>query len=119
MSLGTVEWTKEKVENLLNEQTFDEQVTEEGLTKQQIEKIDFSEGLPDYVISLLKNTNSQITGTTIDPRKSLFENLRVFKQETTSLEPISSCLINLRLLHGILLLLFARILLCLCFFHFQ
>ncbi len=47
-----------------------------GLTRQQVEKINFDEGLPDYVVALLKSRNSQILGTTIDPEKSLIETLK-------------------------------------------
>ena len=60
----------------ISEKQIKEVLSRAGLSKQEIDKIDFSEGLPDYVVTLLKNRNSQVTGTTIDPRKSLMENLK-------------------------------------------
>jgi len=47
-----------------------------GLTKEQVEKIDFNDSLPDYIVAFLKSRNTQITGTKIDPTKSLIENLK-------------------------------------------
>ena len=60
----------------LNQQQIKTVLLRAGLTKEQVDKINFDEGLPDYVISLLKSKNTQITGTTINPRKTLIENLK-------------------------------------------
>ena len=60
----------------ISQEQIKEVLSRAGLSEQQIREIDFSEGLPDNVVSLLKNRNSQITGTTIDPRKNLMDNLR-------------------------------------------
>ncbi|MBO7610604.1 MAG: hypothetical protein J6T23_00145 [Elusimicrobia bacterium] len=60
----------------INQQQIKDVLLRSGLSKEQVEGIDFSKELPDYVVSLLKNKNSQITGTTIDPKKSLMENLK-------------------------------------------
>ena len=48
-----------------------------GVSQQEIDKIDFSQGyLPENIVSLLKSKNTQIIGTTINERKSLIENLK-------------------------------------------
>lgn len=60
----------------LNTQQIEKVLISLGLSKKEVESIAFSEGLTDYIISLLKSRNSQVTGTTIDSRKNLMDNLR-------------------------------------------
>jgi len=83
----TIDYIKESTEKLakskdstdpslyLNQQQIKAVLKSFGLSQKQIEQIDFSEGLPDYIVSLLKSKNSQVKGTTIDSRKSLVEKL--------------------------------------------
>ena len=61
--------------NLGQQQTKD-LLVRMGLSKQQVDQVDFSEGLPDYIVSLLKSRNSQVTGVTINQNKTLIENLQ-------------------------------------------
>ena len=61
--------------NLGQQQTKD-LLVRMGLSKQQVDQIDFSEGLPDYIVSFLKSRNSQVTGVTINQNKTLIENLQ-------------------------------------------
>ena len=60
----------------LNQQQIKDVLLRYGLSKHEVEKINFSDGLPDYIVSLLKSKNSQVVGTTIDINKSLIENLK-------------------------------------------
>ncbi|MBQ2219521.1 MAG: hypothetical protein II417_01840, partial [Elusimicrobia bacterium] len=59
----------------LNQQQIKSLLLSYGLPESWIDEIDFNEGLPEDIVSLIKNSNSQITGTTIDENKSLIENL--------------------------------------------
>ncbi|MBQ4179080.1 MAG: M48 family metalloprotease, partial [Elusimicrobia bacterium] len=83
----TVEQVKQSVKDLahskdsfdrslqLNQQQIKSLLLSYGLPESWIDEIDFNEGLPEDIVSLIKNSNSQITGTTIDENKSLIENL--------------------------------------------
>ena len=61
--MGT--WTKEKVESLLNEKTFDEHVTEEGLTKQQIVEVRENIWYKLYLLQNYKVTMDMFLGSTV------------------------------------------------------
>lgn len=48
-----------------------------GVSQKEIDEIDFTQGyLPENIVSLLKSKNTQVVGTTIDPKKTLIENLK-------------------------------------------
>ena len=60
----------------LNTQQIKNVLVNLGLAREQVEKMDLSNGLPDYVVAFLKSRNTQIVDTKIDPNKTLIENLK-------------------------------------------
>lgn len=61
----TLMWTKERVEELLSEESFDEQATEKGLTKQQIKEVRENIWYKLYMLQNYKVTREMFIGSTM------------------------------------------------------